>query len=128
MLPFALNLAGIVAPLLLWQWRDRNDAAMRRAAREAANFQLNLLGWFLFLVVVPCFAVAPLGAANALVLATINVVLTLYAASAVADGRDFRYPFTFRVIEFAEGRGFAPWRRAARAWGALHARHGASES
>jgi len=122
LLPFALNLAGILAPLLLWQWRDREDAALRHAAREAANFQLNLLGWFLLLVVVPCFALAPLAGAIALVLATINVVLTLHAAAAVADGRDFRYPFTFRVIEFGESRGFAPWRRAARAFDALHAR------
>jgi uncharacterized Tic20 family protein len=121
--PFALNLAGIAAPLLVWQWRDRADASLRRAAREAANFQLNLLGWWTVFVIVPCCAIGPLGAANALVLATLNVVLTLYAAAAVADGRDFRYPFTFRAIEFAESRGFAPWRRAARAFDALHARH-----
>ncbi|GBD36587.1 hypothetical protein HRbin36_01712 [bacterium HR36] len=99
---------GFLVPLILWLAKRHQSAYVDRHGKEAVNFQLNMLilGWLLYLVIsllrgsvlrpthvlewplLPWF--------SALVL--INLILSVLAGIEAYHGRDYRYPFIFRLI------------------------------
>jgi len=96
----ATPLVGVLAPLGIWYLFRRDDARVERAAKEAFNFQVNVLLWgavgtLLTLTILLCCLGIPL-----LVAAVVgNVVLTLFAAVKTSSGEDYRYPLTIRFLD-----------------------------
>ncbi len=92
---------GFLCPLLIWLLLKDSSDLVRRHAAESLNFQLTLLvylvgGWLFIrvtlglgmLVVLPAIVVVGLVALVCIILATV----------AAADGREFRYPLTIRLV------------------------------
>ena len=88
------HIPGLVITLGIWVWKRRTNPFVNDQAREALNFQL-------------CYAVVnfALGlSCCCLGFLTIPVwligaVLSIVAASEAGEGRSYRYPFIFRLIE-----------------------------
>lgn len=88
------HIPGLVITLAIWVWKRRSNPFVNDQAREALNFQL-------------CYAVVnfALGlSCCCLSFLTIPVwligaVLSIVAASEAGAGREYRYPFIFRLIE-----------------------------
>ncbi len=93
------NLGGILAPILIWQTVGKDDARIESCAREAFNFQVNVLFWFVVgtALTLTCI-LAPIGIVLVLGSALGNIVLTILAAVKTANGEDYRYPWTYRVL------------------------------
>lgn len=81
----------IAAPLVIWQMQ-RSDARIAEHAREALNFQLNVVA-LSTLMIVTCILL-PFG----LLLPVAAVVLSCYAALQASEGRSFRYPLIYRIV------------------------------
>lgn len=99
---------GFLVPLVLWLAKRQQSPYVDRHGKEAVNFQLNMLalGLLLYLVIsllrgsvfrpthvlewpsLPWF--------SALLL--INILLSALAGIEAYHGRDYRYPFIYRII------------------------------
>jgi uncharacterized Tic20 family protein len=92
---------GFLCPLVIWMvFRDRSEF-VRRHSLESLNFQISLLIYAaaaLLISVVTLglglLVVIPLGA----ILAIAALVVIVMATIAAADGRDYRYPLTLRLV------------------------------
>ena len=98
-------LLSFVGPLIIWLIRRDNDPFAAEHAREALNFNIT----FLLVTVVggtigAVVAVVTLGIGLLLLIPFFLavfvgwIVLTIVAAVAAADGREYRYPFTMRLV------------------------------
>ncbi len=92
-----LNAPGLLAPLLLWQLLESRHESAVHHAKEAFNFQLNVLGWLLVAWVLP--DVCCLGTGLHWAVTAANVVLTVAAAVRAAEGERYRYPGILRVLD-----------------------------
>ncbi|MCZ6597829.1 MAG: DUF4870 domain-containing protein [Planctomycetota bacterium] len=94
------NIGGLLAPIVLWQLLKPDDAKVEEHAKEAFNFQANVIFWtlvgtgMLFTCILMPVGVLVIGASF-----VANVVLTLMAAIKTADGSGFRYPWIYRVLD-----------------------------
>jgi len=92
---------GFLCPLVIWMvFRDRSEF-VRQHSLESLNFQISLLIYAaaaLLISVVTLglglLVVIPLGA----ILAIAALVVIVMATIAAADGRDYRYPLTLRLV------------------------------
>lgn len=82
---------NVLAPLLLWQLR-KDDPEVDDQGRESVNFQINVLGLSLVLMMT-C-----LGSPLLLVLWPAAIVMVVVAAVQASEGKRYRYPFVFRVL------------------------------
>jgi uncharacterized protein len=91
---------GVLAPLAVWYLFRRDDPRVERAAKEAFNFQVNLLLWGLVSLVL-CFTciLSPVGLALIAVAFVADIVLTAVAAVRTSSGEDYRYPLTLRFLD-----------------------------
>lgn len=96
----ATPLIGILAPLGIWYLIRRDDARVEHAAKEAFNFQVNLLLWATVaaLLTLTCI-LAPIGIPLLLATVVADVVLTTVAALKTSSGQDYRYPLTIRFLD-----------------------------
>jgi len=88
---------GFICPLVIWLiFRDRSDY-VRRHALESLNFQISLL---IYGVVAVVLAVGTFGLGLLVIipLAIAALVLIIMATMAAAEGRDYRYPLTIRLV------------------------------
>lgn len=92
---------GFLGPLIVLLVKGNASAFVRRHATEAVNFQLTLLvatvaaGVLSVLTLgIALVLVVPLGA----VIAVIALVLVIRAAIAANNGKDYRYPLTWRIL------------------------------
>ena len=96
---------SFLGPLIIWLIRRDNDAFTAEHAREALNFNIS----FLLVTVVggaigAVVAIVTLGIGLLLLIPFFLavfvgwIVLTIVAAVAAADGREYRYPFTIRLV------------------------------
>lgn len=91
---------GVLAPLGVWYLFRRDDAFVERSAKEAFNFQVNLLLWGLVgLVLCLTCILSPLGLVLLGGALIANVVLTAVAAVRTSNGDDYRYPYTIRFLD-----------------------------
>jgi uncharacterized protein len=109
------GVGGMIAAFAVWVIKKDESAFIRRHAAEAFNFNFSMfiyalaLGAFLIFAVLSgiltlglAFLVtAPLGILALLfgfVLAIVWIWCTVQAAIAGFDGKDYRYPLTFRIM------------------------------
>ncbi len=95
-----------LGPLIVWQIKKNEMPYVDQQGKEAINFQLNMLGWFIILVIVSIpvvlltlglgmFLVGPLFAA----LAVYSIVMPIVAAVNCNSGEPYRYPFVIRIVK-----------------------------
>lgn len=92
---------GFLCPLVIWLlYRERSDF-VRRHAVESLNFQISLL---IYTVVAVVLILITFGLGVLIVIpvlligAVAAVVVIVLAAVAAADGRDYRYPLSIRMV------------------------------
>lgn len=92
---------GFLCPLVIWLvFRERSDF-VRRHALESLNFQLSLLIYTLIgiVLVVVTFGLGVLIAFPLLLIGAVAALIVIILASvAAANGQDYRYPLTLRLV------------------------------
>ncbi|SDI34206.1 DUF4870 domain-containing protein [Pseudomonas panipatensis] len=87
---------NLLGPLIVWQIKRESDPFVDRQGKEALNFQITvslaLLVSLMLCVLVIGFLLLALVSAGAL-------VLTVIAGVKANEGRDYRYPFTWRPLK-----------------------------
>lgn len=93
LVPLPPHIAGLVITLLIWVWRRRRDAFVADQGRESLNFQLVYTG-VNFVLCGSCILswMAPF-------VWIVGAVLCIVAAVNAGDGKRYRYPLIFRLIE-----------------------------
>jgi hypothetical protein len=92
---------GVIGPVIVWLLRS-GDPRVVTEAKEAVNFQLNVLAWMILASVITgvfsfciyCFALA-----IPLAVWVYSVALTVIAALSAREGRVYRYPGILRLVE-----------------------------
>lgn len=95
-LGFAWLLIGFLGPLILWLAKKDDDPELDWHGREALNFQLNLL--LFWLAGLPLLLLCCVGLLVWAVLPFYGIVLGLIATIKAADGKRWRYPLTLRLL------------------------------
>ena len=92
---------GFLAPLIIMLVKGNDSPFIRRHAVESLNFQISILiyGVAAFLLVLVTFGlgaiiIVPL----AIVVGIAYIVLIILATVKAANGEDYRYPFTLRLV------------------------------
>jgi uncharacterized Tic20 family protein len=86
-----------VAPLIIYLIKkDDADKFSAENAREALNFQITLILWYIV-----CFVLSfvLIGLFLFWVVALANLVLSIIAAVKASNGITYRYPLTWRIIK-----------------------------
>lgn len=92
---------AFAGPLVVWLLRRDDDPFVAEHAREALNFNLNLLLWLTAAIV---FVVATIGfgvlvvVPIGLVIGLTWLILTVVAAVKASNGERYRYPLTIRFV------------------------------
>lgn len=92
-----LNLPGVIAPLILWQLLEARSERASHHAKEAFQFQLNVLAWLVLAWILS--GIWCLGSVLHWTVTLVNLVLTLAAALRAAEGERYRYPGILRVLD-----------------------------
>ncbi len=98
---WSAGIGGMIAALIVWVMKKDESALIRRHAAEAFNFNFSM---FIYTLVAVFFTLMTLGIGLifviplALVLAIVWIWCTVQAAIAGFDGKDYRYPLTFRIM------------------------------
>lgn len=91
-----IHLAGclfwFVPPLILWMWKRDVSETVDANGKEAVNFQLT------FFVITIALGVVSFGILG-LVAYISSILLAVIAAANVSQGKQYRYPFTYRAIK-----------------------------
>ncbi|RRV09158.1 DUF4870 domain-containing protein [Pseudomonas sp. v388] len=89
-------LGNLLAPLILWQLKRENDPFIDAQGKEAMNFQITatlaaMVSILLMVVVIgfPLLLLVIVGA----------MALIIIAGIKANEGRDYRYPFTWRLLK-----------------------------
>lgn len=92
---FAAGLT-FIGPLVCWLIKKDQSAFVDYHGKEALNFQLNMLGYFVI-----CFALlfCVIGAFLFPAVAVYNIVCVIIAGIKANNGELFRYPFILRIIK-----------------------------
>ena len=80
---------GFLAPLIIMLVKGNESAFVRRHSVESLNFQLSML-----IYGVAAFLIVPL----AIVVGIAYVVVVILATVKAANGEDYRYPLTIRMV------------------------------
>ncbi len=86
---------SFVGPLIVWLIKREDDPFVEEHSREALNFQISVLIYgivsaILILLIIGIFLLIALG--------IFAVVAAVVAAIKAANGDDFRYPLTIRLV------------------------------
>lgn len=98
---WSAGVGGMIAAFVVWLMKKDESTLIRRHATEAFNFNFSM---FIYTLIAVFFAVMTLGIGLivliplALVLAIVWIWCTVQAAIAGFDGKDYRYPLTFRIM------------------------------
>ena len=98
---WSAGIGGMIAAMVVWVVKKDESAFIRRHAAEAFNFNFTM---FLFTVVAVFFTLFTLGIGLifviplAVVLAVVWLWCTIQAAIAGFDGKEYRYPLSFRIM------------------------------
>ena len=87
---------NLLGPLIVWQIKRESDPFIDSQGKEALNFQITislalLVSLFLCLLVIGFLLLGLVSAAA--------LVLTVIAGVKANEGRDYRYPFTWRPLK-----------------------------
>lgn len=100
---------GFIVPLVLWLAKRHESRFVDHHGREALNFQLNMLvlGVALY-VVISLFRGTLFRVSSILdwpllpwfsILLLINIILSVLAGIEAYNGKDYRYPYIFRLVK-----------------------------
>jgi uncharacterized Tic20 family protein len=98
---WSAGIGGMIAAMVVWVVKKDESAFIRRHAAEAFNFNFTM---FLFTLVAVFFTLFTLGIGLifviplAVVLAVVWLWCTIQAAIAGFDGKEYRYPLSFRIM------------------------------
>ena len=92
---YILPLAGFVVPLVIWLLKRNQSAYLDHQGKEVMNFLISFTAYFI--ICLPLIIVL-IGFAMIAALGIAAVVLTVIAAVKTSEGKDYRYPFIFRLI------------------------------
>lgn len=100
---WSAGVGGMVAALIVWLMKKDESPFIRKHAAEAFNFNFNF-SMFLYTIATVVFIVMTLGIGVLviwpvwIVLALVWLWCTIKAAIAGFDGREYRYPISFRLM------------------------------
>ena len=89
-------LIGVVAPLVFWLTLRDTDPEVDFAGKEAINFQINLLIWWMASAIL---SLCLIGIPMMLGLMLVEIVLVIIATVQTLQGDRYRYPLIFRFIQ-----------------------------
>ncbi|MEP4079796.1 DUF4870 domain-containing protein [Haloferula sp.] len=95
-----IGIPGFVGPLVIWLVKKDEMPFASAQAKEALNFQISL-----FIYAVICFALiltvigAVIGFPGIIALGLIEIIFTIIASIQAGEGKSYRYPMTFRLID-----------------------------
>ncbi|MCG6154524.1 DUF4870 domain-containing protein [Rubinisphaera margarita] len=92
-LPFVWT---VVVPLAIWLAKKETSPFVDRHGRESLNFQLSVLIYHAIATVV--FWIFGLVWLAVMIIEVVAIVLILVASIRASEGREFRYPFSLRLI------------------------------
>jgi uncharacterized Tic20 family protein len=98
---WSAGIGGMIAAMVVWVVKKDESAFIRRHAAEAFNFNFTM---FILTVVAVFFTLFTLGIGLlfviplAVVLAVVWLWCTVQAAIAGFDGKEYRYPLSFRIM------------------------------
>lgn len=105
LLGFIIPLLNIIVPVVIWKMKSGEDELAVACAKEAINFQISILLWWLALgagvllsmmVIPPLIYVAGLLGA---VLFLASLILPIIAAVKASDGESYYYPRIWHIFE-----------------------------
>lgn len=88
-------LIGFIAPLVVWLIKKDDDAFVEYHSREALNFQISLMIYFLVSVVL---VLVIIGIVLLIVGGIFAFVVMIVAGVKAANGEFYRYPLNIRFI------------------------------
>ena len=98
---WSAGIGGMVAAFIVWLMKKDESPFIRKHAAEAFNFNFSMFIYALVSVILlfmtlglGIFFLLPIG----LVLAVVWLWCTVKAAIAGFDGREYRYPISFRIM------------------------------
>ena len=86
---------AFVVPLVILLTKGKESAFVRRHAVESLNFQITTL---IYAAVSAVLVLVLIGIALLLALAVFYVVVVVLATVKAANGQEFRYPLTMRLV------------------------------
>lgn len=93
---YIIPLGMIIVPLILWQiWKD-NDSYIDRMGREAVNFQITMLLYYVLSVVLMFILI---GFLLIFIVMIFHLIFIIVAAVQTSSGVEFRYPMIIRLIK-----------------------------
>ena len=97
---FIVPFFGLIVPIVVWITKKDSDDLATANAKEAINFQISMLIWFLVLVGL-ALAGHPLiwvAGVLAVVLVLAYVILPIIGAVKANGGDQYRYPYTIHIF------------------------------
>ena len=92
---FGFLCVGLIATLVVWLIKKDEDPEVDWHGKEAINFQISLLLWYLAGLVLSCCVI---GIPILFALPVVKIVLMIYAAVRAANGERWQYPLTLRLL------------------------------
>ena len=86
---------ALIFPLIVYLTVGKDSAFVRRHSSEALNFHISLLIYSLVSLVL---ILVVIGIVLLIAVGIFGLVMTIVATVAAAQGRDFRYPLTIRLV------------------------------
>jgi uncharacterized Tic20 family protein len=100
-LPISAAIGSVIAPLVLWQIKKKEDPFIDKNGKEAVNFQISMLLYSLIGSVacaVTCVGI-PLIPFIVGIIGIIDIIFLLIAAVKANNGEHYRYPLAIRFIK-----------------------------
>lgn len=93
---YIIPLGSLIVPVILWQvWKDK-DSYIDEMGREAVNFELSMLVYYMISLVL-CLIL--IGLLLIFAVAIFHLAYIIIAAIHTSRGAHFRYPLTIRFIK-----------------------------
>lgn len=92
---YIVPMAGLIAPILIWQLKKEQMPELDAHGKEVANFMIST-----FIYGLACFVLTFLliGIPLFVVLAIASIVLPILGAIKANNGEFYRYPFLIRIL------------------------------
>jgi uncharacterized Tic20 family protein len=92
---YALPLAGLVAPVVIWQWKKAELPGLDVHGKNAVNWILSVI---LYAVVCVILALAVVGIPLLIALGVVGVVFPIVAAIKANNGEVWKYPLAITFL------------------------------
>ena len=93
---YLIPLGNIIGPLLIWQIKKKEMPAIDAHGKEALNFQISLVIYFLVAAVLTFVLI---GIPLMFALAIFGLVCTIMAGLKANNGELWHYPLTIRLLK-----------------------------